>query len=94
VDNEKVLLLDIQHGDLKSFITPGGKVEFPESFVEGAIREVKEETGLEMSNLIYKCLYEYFNPVKTIGILFSIILLKAFRVSYYKILQKVSWYGL
>jgi 8-oxo-dGTP diphosphatase len=64
VDNEKVLLLDIQHGDLKSFFTPGGKVEFPESFVEGAIREVKEETGLEMSNLIYKCRYEYFNPVK------------------------------
>ncbi|MHA7136730.1 8-oxo-dGTP diphosphatase [Rossellomorea arthrocnemi] len=63
-DNEKVLLLERLHDDFKGFIPPGGKVEFPESFVEGAIREVKEETGLEVSNLIYKGLYEYVNPEK------------------------------
>lgn len=60
---DKVLLLDRQHDHFKGFIPPGGKVDFPESIVECAIREVKEETGLEVSNLIYKGLYEYVNPV-------------------------------
>lgn len=63
-DNDKVLLLDRQHDHFKGFIPPGGKVDFPESFVESAIREVKEETGLEVSNLIFKGIYEYVNPEK------------------------------
>lgn len=61
--DDKVLLIDRQHDDFKGFIPPGGKVEFPESIVESAIREVKEETGLKVWNLIYKGLYEYVNPV-------------------------------
>lgn len=63
-DNDKVLLLDRQHDHFKGFIPPGGKVDFPEGFVESAIREVKEETGLEVSNLIFKGIYEYVNPEK------------------------------
>ncbi len=34
-----------------------------ESFVDGAIREVKEETGLKVMNLVFKGVSEYVNPV-------------------------------
>ncbi|MFC4411191.1 8-oxo-dGTP diphosphatase [Chungangia koreensis] len=63
-DGEHVLLLNRQHDHFKGFIPPGGKVDFLESFTEAAIREVKEETGLDVRNLIYKGIYEYVNPVK------------------------------
>ena len=36
---DKVLLLNRQHDDFKGWIQPGGKVEFPESFFEAAVRE-------------------------------------------------------
>ncbi|MED1562280.1 DNA mismatch repair protein MutT [Alkalihalobacillus alcalophilus ATCC 27647 = CGMCC 1.3604] len=63
-ERDRVLLLNRQHDYFKGYIPPGGKVDFPESFVEGAIREVYEETGLKVKNLQYKGLYEYVNPVK------------------------------
>ncbi|MDX8046607.1 8-oxo-dGTP diphosphatase [Gracilibacillus sp. S3-1-1] len=59
---DKVLLLNRQHDDFKGFIPPGGKIDFPESFVEGAIREVKEETGLKVNNLVFKGISEFVNP--------------------------------
>ncbi|GAA0327533.1 8-oxo-dGTP diphosphatase [Bacillus carboniphilus] len=62
-DGDYILLIDRQHDDFKGYIPPGGKVDFPESIVEGAIREVKEETGLDVKNLMYKGLYEYVNPI-------------------------------
>ncbi|MBM7631064.1 ADP-ribose pyrophosphatase YjhB (NUDIX family) [Geomicrobium sediminis] len=61
---DKVLLLDRNHDDFKGFIPPGGKVDFPESFVESTIREVKEETGLDIFNPQFKGIYEYVNPGK------------------------------
>lgn len=61
--NNQVLLLDRQHDEFKGWIQPGGKVEFPESFFEAAIREVKEETGLTVLHLQLKGISGFTNPL-------------------------------
>ncbi|GGE63558.1 8-oxo-dGTP diphosphatase [Priestia taiwanensis] len=62
-DGDKVLLMKRpNHLGFPGYLAPGGKVEFPESIVHGTAREVKEETGLTVSNLIFKGLDEYVNP--------------------------------
>ena len=58
---DKVLLLNRQHDDFKGFIPPGGKVDFPEGFAEGAIREVKEETGIDVHTLKFKGISHFTN---------------------------------
>lgn len=62
-DEDKVLL--VNRPNRKGFpgwIGPGGKVDFPESLTEGAIREVWEETGLRVNDLIYKGIDEFVDP--------------------------------
>jgi 8-oxo-dGTP diphosphatase len=66
-DSDKVLL--IKRPDERGFpgyLAPGGKIDFPESLVDGAIREVKEETGLDVSNLVFKGIDEYVNPKENV----------------------------
>ncbi|WP_211746638.1 8-oxo-dGTP diphosphatase [Paenibacillus sp. Marseille-Q4541] len=64
-DGDRILLMNRPNEKgFPGWIAAGGKVEFPESLTEGAIREVKEETGLTVSNLIYKGLDEFVDPNK------------------------------
>ena len=66
-DGDKVLLLNRpSEKGFPGYIGPGGKVDFPESLTEGAAREVKEETGLHVQNLIYKGLDEYADPTNNV----------------------------
>ena len=59
-DEDRILLMNRpSENGFPGWIAAGGKVDFPESLTEGAIREVKEETGLTVSNLIYKGLDEF-----------------------------------
>ena len=46
------------------YLAPGGKVDFPESMTEGAVRELREETGLIVrpEDLIFKGIDEYVVP--------------------------------
>lgn len=61
--NQEILLLNRQHDNFPGWIPPGGKVEFPESFFEAALRELKEETGLTALNLELKGISGFTNPI-------------------------------
>ena len=49
-DNDKILLQNRIKKDWRGYTLPGGHVEEGESFVDACIREVKEETGLDIEN--------------------------------------------
>ena len=50
MDGDKVLLQNRTKEDWKGYTLPGGHVESGESFVDAVIREMKEETGLDIKN--------------------------------------------
>ena len=50
-DGDRILVQDRMNPDWPGITFPGGHVEPRESFVESVIREVKEETGLDISNV-------------------------------------------
>lgn len=49
-DGDRVLLQNRIKEDWKGYTLPGGHVEIGESFVDAVIREMKEETGLDIKN--------------------------------------------
>jgi 8-oxo-dGTP diphosphatase len=79
-DGKNVLLLNRPNNlGFPGYIGPGGKIDFPESLTEGAIREVWEETGLKVKDLVYKGIDEYVDPKKKVRYMVFNYLTKTFE---------------
>lgn len=50
-DGDKILVQERNNPNWPGITFPGGHIEPKESFVDSVIREVKEETGLDISNV-------------------------------------------
>jgi len=61
-ENNKVVVQDkINKPHWKGITFPGGKVENGESIIESTIREVREETGLDVKDLSFSGLVDWYN---------------------------------
>ena len=85
IENEKGCILLLKRTDDGEWCVPGGGMNFGETFIETAIREVMEETGLIVENPslfgIYSgkdCIVEYPNKDVVFG---GIIVFKANKYS-------------
>lgn len=69
IDNNKILCLKNERNE---WDFPGGKINFDEDVEEGLIREVKEETNLDIKNLkILKPFNLKFNDVPVFIVVYS-----------------------
>jgi 8-oxo-dGTP diphosphatase len=48
VDKDRILLVRHRKGPRNYWVLPGGRLEYGETFFECAVRELKEETGLDV----------------------------------------------
>ena len=67
IKDNKVIVTKYKDGNIKAgyYEIPGGKIEEGETPEQTVVREMKEETGLEVSNLIHKgnMIIEYPNRI-------------------------------
>lgn len=70
-DGTKILVQNRLSKDWPGVTFPGGKVEPRESFMEAAIREVKEETGLTVKNLKLCGLKQWLSDERYIVVFFK-----------------------
>ena len=64
LNNKDEVLLIMKKRGVGKWNGPGGKVSEKESIEEAVVREVKEETGLDISNVINKGVLEFVAPQK------------------------------
>lgn len=63
-ENNKVVVQDkVNKPEWRGITFPGGKVENAESIIESTVREVKEETGLDVKNLEFSGLIDWYNDI-------------------------------
>ncbi|MBX9668932.1 MAG: NUDIX hydrolase [Candidatus Obscuribacterales bacterium] len=62
---DKILLVRHKKGSQRYWVLPGGRLEYGETFEECAVREVKEETGLEVQFERFLFLSEAIAPDRT-----------------------------
>lgn len=55
-DNEILMIKRINSHGAGTWSTPGGHIDYGESPVQCAIRECKEETDIDISNVRFKCI--------------------------------------
>lgn len=71
---DSVLVIDRKKGSWTGFAFPGGHVETGESIVDSVIREIKEETGLTISDVRLCGVKDWFMPkegIREIVMLFT-----------------------
>lgn len=61
INDNNVICIEYKKNDIGFIDIPGGKIEDNENSVQAAIREFKEETGINITNLkkIGKAIIEY-----------------------------------
>lgn len=78
-DGERVLVQDRLDPNWPGIVFPGGHVEKNESFVESVVREVKEETGLDVREVKLCGMRQWTDEAK--GFRYIVLLFKTNRFS-------------